>query len=159
MRKIVPYKRSKPEEHFHEDIKDNVEEFNTHEKIQSTLLGNNAFQLHKRNIVHLGIKVFRPQPVDVNSIVLTIKDINDSKSVGTDNIPLKFIMDALYGIAFYLTIIINTSIVTGVFPTAWKHTIVVPIFKAGDVDNVGNFRSISLPPILSKFLEKNIADS
>ena len=30
LRKIVPYKRTKPKEHFHGDIKDKVEEFNTH---------------------------------------------------------------------------------------------------------------------------------
>ncbi len=55
-----------------------------------------------------------------------------------------------YVIAFYLTCITNTSIVIVIFPTSWKHALVVPILKTGDVDNPNNFRPISLLPIISK---------
>ena len=101
---------------------------------------------------------FRPQPVDVSTVILTVKALNDTSSVGSDGILLKFVRDALYVVALYLTCIINTSIVTGVFPDAWKHAIVVPIFKNGDFNNVSNYRPISLLPIVSKILEKIIAN-
>ena len=100
---------------------------------------------------------FRPQPVDVDTIILTIKDLNNTTSVGCDGIPLRFIKDSLYVIAFYLTCIINTSIVTGIFPSSWKHAIVVPLFKNGDTNDLNNYRPISLLPILSKILEKIVA--
>ncbi len=58
-------------------------------------------------------------------------------------------------IAFYLACVINTSLVTGILPLAWKHALVIPLFKNGDSDNVSNYRPISLLPILSKILEKN----
>ncbi len=70
---------------------------------------------------------------------------------------MRFIKNALYFIAFYLTCIINTSIVTGVFPTSWKHALVVPLFKSGDSNDMNNYRPISLLPIVSKILEKIVA--
>ncbi len=71
---------------------------------------------------------------------------------------MRFIKDALYVIAFYLTCIINTSIVTGIFPTSWKHALVVPSLKTGDVNDPNNFRPISLLPIISKLLEKVVTN-
>ncbi len=72
---------------------------------------------------------FRPQPVDTNTVILTVKDLKQTNYVGSDEIQLKFVKDALYITAFYLTCITNTSLVTGVFPNAWKHAIVVPVHK------------------------------
>ncbi len=100
----------------------------------------------------------RPQPVDTDTVVFTIKDLNDTSSVGSDGIPLKIIKDALCIIAFYITCIINTSIVTGVFPTAWKHDLVTPLFKSGDISDLSNFWPVSLLTIVSKVLEKMVAN-
>ena len=57
-------------------------------------------------------------------------------------------------IAFYVTIIVNTSIVTGANPQLWKHGQVIPQFKSGDIDDPSNYRPITLLPVLSKVLEK-----
>ena len=43
-------------------------------------------------------------------------------------------------------------------PTAWKHGIIVPIHKNRDVNNVSNYRPISILPILSKILEKTVSN-
>ncbi len=102
--------------------------------------------------------VFRPHPVHTETVILTIKSLNDTKSVGCDGIPMRFIKDSLYVIAFYLTCIINTSIVTGTFPSFWKHDVVVPLFKGSDVNDVCNLRPISLLPIVSKILEKIVTN-
>ncbi len=102
--------------------------------------------------------LFRPQPVDTNSIILTIKHLRNTASFGSDNISLCFIKDSLYVTAYYLTQIINTSIVTGVFPKVWKHAIVTPLHKNGDINEASNYRPISLLPIFSKILEKIVAN-
>ena len=60
-------------------------------------------------------------------------------------------------LTFYLTVVINKSIVTGLVPTEWKHTIVCPLYKQGDNKNPRNFRPVALLPVLSKILEKNVA--
>ena len=100
---------------------------------------------------------FRPQPVDVNTVILIFKDLNETNACGSDGIPFKYLKHALPVLAFYITIIVNTSIVTGFYPKLWKHPYVAPYFKNGDIDDVGNYRPISLLPIISKILEKIVA--
>ncbi|KAK4298597.1 hypothetical protein Pmani_029048 [Petrolisthes manimaculis] len=56
--------------------------------------------------------VFRPQPVDINTVILVVKDLNTTTSVGSDSIGLRFFRDALCVILPFLTCIINTSMVT-----------------------------------------------
>ena len=57
----------------------------------------------------------------------------------------------------YITLIINTSIVTKVFPKPLKHhSITISIYKSGDTEEPTIFRPINLLPILSKILEKDI---
>ncbi len=62
-------------------------------------------------------------------------------------------------IAFYLTVIVNTSLTTGVFAEIWKNAMIFPLFKKGDQESVSNYRPISLLPILSKILENNCFQS
>ena len=57
----------------------------------------------------------------------------------------------------YITLIINTSIVTKVFPKPWKHSIIIPIHKSGDIEEPTNFRLINLHTIISTILEKVIS--
>jgi len=60
-----------------------------------------------------------------------VKNLMIKNSSGTDGISIRFLKDSLPVIAFYLTVIINTSIVTGIVPSEWKFAIVCPAFKQG----------------------------
>ena len=97
---------------------------------------------------------FMPTPVNCETVILTIKDLRETSAVGSDGISLRFIRDGLFILAFYLTVIINTSIVTYTFPDLWKHPFVVAAYKSGDIDDASNNRPISILPVLSKVLEK-----
>ncbi len=44
---------------------------------------------------------FRPEPVDTDTVMLTIKSLKETLSVGSDGISLNFIKNELYVIAFY----------------------------------------------------------
>ena len=101
---------------------------------------------------------FRPQPVSVETVVKTVMDLNNKNSSGIDGISIRFLKDSLPVLAFYLTVIINTSIVTGIVPEKWKHAIVCPLLKQGDVEDPSNYRPISLLSVLSKILEKVVAN-
>ena len=59
----------------------------------------------------------------------------------------------------YITLIINTSIVTKVSPESWKYSIIIPIRKPCDTDEPTKLRpiNINLLSILSKKLEKVIS--
>ena len=72
-------------------------------------------------------------------------------------INLQHVKESLMVTIPYITLLINTSIVTKVFPKPWIHSIIIPIHKSGDVVEPTNFRRINLLPILSKILEKVIS--
>lgn len=57
-----------------------------------------------------------------------------------------------------LTKLINLCFKEGKFPLILKQALVVPIFKKGDNKEVSNYRPISLLPIISKIIEKCIAN-
>ncbi len=70
---------------------------------------------------------------------------------------LRYLQDALPVLITYITIIINTSIVTGKFPSAWKHTTVIPIFKNGDRSDVNTYRPVSLL-LLEKIVAQQLSN-
>lgn len=166
IREVVPSNKINPTNSNFEDQIYKANIFNNHfanvgrktfEKTQEAIHGGNVLNLDNANAILEDNSIFRPQPVNVETIILTIKCLKNTNSVGSDGVPLKFIKDSLYVTAFYLTCIINTSIVTGIFPNSWKHALVVPLYKSGDSDDMNNYRPISLLPIVSKILEKIVA--
>ena len=58
-----------------------------------------------------------------------------------------------------LVIIFNTSLKSGIFPSAWKKANIIPIHKKGDKMDIKNYRPISLLPICGKLFEKVIYNS
>ena len=58
------------------------------------------------------------------------------------------------GLCHVLLDIINASLVTGKVPAGWKHAIVTPIPKGGDLGKVSNWRPISILPAITKVVEK-----
>ena len=55
-----------------------------------------------------------------------------------------------------LTCIFNQSSNTGIFPEKLKITKLIPIHKKGFLNDISNYRPISLLPSISKILEKLI---
>ena len=53
-----------------------------------------------------------------------------------------------------MTYICNLSLQSGIFPNELKVAKVIPIFKAGDVHDVSNYRPVSILPQLSKIIAK-----
>ena len=98
-----------------------------------------------------------PKPVQAADVILAISKLKNTKSTGHDQINLQHIKESLMVTIPYITLIINTSIVTKVFPKPWKHSIIIPIHKSGDIKEPTNSRSINILPILSKILEKVIS--
>ena len=85
----------------------------------------------------------------------TINLLCHSKSTGDFSIP-KIIFDSVTPeIAKILTLIINQSFETGIFPSPLKIVKVIPIFKnKGSNQNLDNFRPISLLSNIDKIFEK-----
>ena len=91
---------------------------------------------------------------DSEEIGRIITSMSSSKAPGIDKIPVRVIKDCLTSILPTITSIVNCSLVTSTFPTAWKISEVIPIPKDGDHEQANNNRLISLLPVLSKICER-----
>lgn len=76
-----------------------------------------------------------------------------SDAVGSDGIPRKFIFLLLPVIQPFLLHLFNSIITTCVFPSAWKHAIIIPVPKNNSPQSIQHFRPIGLLCYLSKAFE------
>ena len=79
-----------------------------------------------------------------------------NKASGADNINPFFLRIGAVVLAPILSIHFQWSFNTGIFPQALKTAKVIPIFKFGSREILGNYRPIALLSNLSKILEKLI---
>ena len=93
-------------------------------------------------------------PVDETEIINIVNQLKAKKSSGFDGISTFLLKQIIHEIAAPLTHIFNLSLSTGIFPSKMKVAKVIPIFKKGNVDDLGNYRPISLLTSFSKVLEK-----
>jgi exonuclease III len=91
----------------------------------------------------------------VRKILLKMKA---KASAGPDDISSTVIKAAYEVLVVPLTHIINASIVSGKFPSRWKHAKVVPLHKSGDKKNLKNYRPVSNLCVFSKILETVVHD-
>ena len=85
-------------------------------------------------------------------ITAFVNSIPSDKSTN-DLIPQKIFKQILPSFISPLTHIVNLSLRTGVMPDSCKIAVVTPIHKCGDLEDPGNYRPISILPILSKTIE------
>ena len=88
---------------------------------------------------------------DVTKLVSTLATKNSS---GHDGISLKLLKFLSPVLIKPLTLIINQSLITGIFPTKLKIAKVLPYFKKDDIMLMDNYRPISLLTSTSKVFEK-----
>ena len=95
-------------------------------------------------------------PTSEFEIRCIINQLNINKSCGSDGIEAKFIVLAFEVLYPVLTILYNACFDFGVFPTCLKTAKVVSVYKAGDKNEVSNYRPISILSIFSKIKKKLI---
>ena len=82
-----------------------------------------------------------------------ITKLKSKSSYGYDNISNKLITSAGHILVKPLTVIVNQSLHTGIYPSQLKLSRVKPLFKNGNKTHFNNYRPISLLQSLSKFFE------
>ena len=102
--------------------------------------------------------IFKFQSIRPSEVLSALQGLNTRKSAGPDGISALFLQQTAEIIAEPLTLIYNHSLNTGTVPLAWKRSNVTPVHKGGDAKNPGNFRPISVVPIVAKVLEKLVAN-
>ena len=85
-----------------------------------------------------------------------LESLDVCKSNGPDSVSSTMLKNTTAFIAPSITKLFNQSIKSGRIPSEWKSSYVVPISKGGDTHHPGNYRPISLLPVMSKLLERHI---
>ena len=94
------------------------------------------------------------EPITEEEVTHYIRSLNDHKSAGATEIPIKCIKLSNVIISPILTVIFNRCITEGIFPDDLKIAQITPIFKKGSQALCGNYRPISVLSPCSKIFEK-----
>lgn len=98
----------------------------------------------------------RFEPTNKAEVAKIIDSLNCNVSSGCDQISVKSIKSIKYLILNELTACINKCFEEGSFPDCLKVARVTPIYKSGSKIEPGNYRPISVLPVMSKIFEKII---
>ena len=120
--------------------------FDTSTKIFKDFYKNKVNILNQFNLSHISEEfVFKE-----------LCQLNAQKSTGIDKISPIFLKDGANEIKGAITFIINLSIDTNSVPDEMKFAKVKPLFKKGSRLDAGNYRPVSILPIVSKILERAV---
>ena len=104
------------------------------------------------------VNKFRFSAISPQFVFDQIRNMQNSKSPGLDKFNVRLLKLAGPLISNCLAHICNLSLSGSKFPDEWKKAKVTPIYKSGDKTDVGNYRPISVLPIISKIIERAIHD-
>ena len=99
---------------------------------------------------------FQFQETNTSAVFSLLSKLCKSKATGLDRISAKLLRVFPDLIAESLCAIFNRSINTGIFPTDWKCSKVIPLFKKGERRDLNNYRPISIIPVVAKVFERII---
>ena len=141
---------------FISDFKEKAHLFNLYFVDQCTLLDNGSIipDIRYKTNQRLGNLTFSN-----NEISKILKNLNQNKAHGCDEISIKMIHLCGDSIVLPLSTIFQNALETGSFPDQWKKGNVVPVHKKESKQLLKNYRPISLLPIFAKVFEKVIYKS
>jgi hypothetical protein len=100
---------------------------------------------------------FTFSPVSESKVKELMNSIT-STAFGMDGISIKMVRGLSPFCIGAVSHLVNVSLKTGNFPSSWKQSVVVPLPKTLNPTLVSDFRPISLLPVISKILEKVVAE-
>ena len=121
------------------------------DKISSIHNLNYSDYLRNKNVPDLILK-----NVNENDVLNIIKNLKLKTSMGIDTMSNKLLKQIKNEIIKPLTLIINQTLNTGIYPEKLKIAKIIPIYKNGDTNLIKNYRPISILPSLSKVFERTI---
>ena len=83
-------------------------------------------------------------------ILLALRKLKCKKAAGPDGIIGELLKNSGVIIVDYFVVFFNALFDRGLFPDSWTESVILPLYKKGDVNNPENYRGISLCNISSK---------
>ncbi len=93
---------------------------------------------------------FLDRPISKEEVLLAIRKMKNRKAAGPDGLLGEFFKFAGDEVVNFLTKLFNTLFDKGVFPKTWTESLLLPLYKKGDVNNTNNYRGIFLNNVSSK---------
>ena len=97
---------------------------------------------------------FHFTPVTEDLVLTPISNLQNKTSSGMDGISNKLLKWIKYIVVQPLTLIINQSLTSGIYPDKFKISKITPLHKKDNRKIVSNYRPISLLPTMSKIIER-----
>lgn len=102
--------------------------------------------------------LFKIREVPSDKIKTIITNMCNSKAQDIYNLNMALVKKHQCELLVPITHLVNLSIRTNTFPECWKPAVITPIHKSGEKDTPNNYRPIAILPVVSKVLEKVIAE-
>ena len=90
------------------------------------------------------------RPISKEEVLLALRKLKSKKAAGPDGLPGEFLKYASDVLAPFFVKFFNALFEKGLYPKNWTESVILPLFKKGDVNCPGNYRGISLCDISSK---------
>ena len=125
------------------------------EDLRSSISTDSSSSPHFPSSTHSTDELSHFTPVTVEDVIKVVLD-SPSKQCDLDPIPTSLLKKCIHSLAPVITLIVNRSLSSGMFPEAFKHAIVTPLLKKPSLDreSLSNYRPISNLSFLSKLTER-----
>ena len=120
---------------------------------------NNSDTTYDDFLSNPSLSSFTFQPITEETIINIINIIDKLKSKNSqshDGLSSKHLKVIKHETSKAITLIVNQSLNTVIFPDKLKCAKVIPIYKKGDNTNLDNYCPISILPSLKKFRKGNL---
>ena len=96
--------------------------------------------------------MFSERDVEITKeeIIKSIRQLKNGKSGGLDKLLNEFFTHGQHVLLPCLHPLFNKLLISGYFPSSWSEGYIIPLHKKGDVNNVNNYRGITLLSVLGK---------
>lgn len=96
---------------------------------------------------------FQPPVINNCDIYSAIANVKCCFSPGPDNVPSCILIKCGGSLTDVLCYLFNLSLSSGVFPTIWKSSYIIPLFKKGARHDISNYRGIAKLSAIPKLFE------